>query len=378
MNTEADEEDTPAGAALSLREAVRDAASGDIIRFAAALSGRALPLTRGEMTVTGRTLTVDGSTLANGLTLTANLTSRHFNVAATGTLTLTGLTLARGLSGAVLNAGTTTLTNCIVRECRTVGIHNTGTFTATGTKFLFNEAEHGLHGTQGTSVTTTNPSNYPPPGAGGNGTAGADGGAIRSTGPLIISNCWFHGNKGGTGGHGGLGGRVFYEPGFGGSQILLNGLRPARIPRPPPGNCLLHALADPGRLSLYSRGIHHPPATLAAQLPNHHRGCQRSRLLSPAHRRQPAFLPTRNHHRSLRARRRKIGRCWSRVPRYLPAPSAPNGVEAKSCHSRGAPSQWTHENRQAQGSEFHLRPARGAARRGDRAGLIRGPAGAAP
>jgi hypothetical protein len=218
VNTEADEADTPAGAALSLREAVRDAASGDVIQFAAALSGRALSLTRGEMAVTGRAITVDGSTLANGLTLTANLASRHFNVSATGTLTLTGLMLAKGQGGAVLNAGTTTLTNCIVRECRMGGIHNTGTFTATGTKFLFNEAEHGTHGTSGANIYTTDPFTYPPPNPGGNATGGADGGAIRSTGTLTIANCWFHGNKGGTGGYGGLGGRVYYQ-----QNVLVNG-----------------------------------------------------------------------------------------------------------------------------------------------------------
>lgn len=223
VTTEADEFDSPAGAALSLREAVRDAAGGDTIQFSAALAGRVVVLSGGEMAVTGKSISVDASPLAGGLTLTARQAGRHFNVDATGTLSLTGLTLTKGLPGAVLNAGTTSLTNCIVRECIGGGIHNTGTFSATGTKFFFNEAAPGWSGAQGTHVYTTDPTNYSQPGAGGNGTAGADGGAIHSTGTLTISDCWFHGNKAGEGGGGGLGGRVFLQQNFGSPIVLANG-----------------------------------------------------------------------------------------------------------------------------------------------------------
>jgi len=185
VTTAADEGDSPAGAQVSLREALRDSPNGSQITFDAALHGKVLVLTAGEMTVTGKTLAVNAP---GGLVIEARGLSRIFNVAAGAGLNLTGLTLQGGRApadgGAVLSAGTLSLTDCVLRE---------------------NRAADGATGTPGPTGV------YAPPGTlfgppGGIGGTGRGGGAVSSIGNLSALRCHFTGNAAGIGGTGGVGG----------------------------------------------------------------------------------------------------------------------------------------------------------------------------
>src|SRR4029079_12298413 len=93
VTTLADEIDTPAGAQVSLREALRDSADGEQITFDAALAGKMLVLTAGEMTVSGKALTI---TAPGGLIIEASGRSRIFNVGLGAALNLAGVTMQGG------------------------------------------------------------------------------------------------------------------------------------------------------------------------------------------------------------------------------------------------------------------------------------------
>ena len=71
VTTTVDQLDTPAGAGVSLREAVRDCPAGGVIDFAPALSGLPATLTTalGGEVVLGKSVTLDASNLASGVTL---------------------------------------------------------------------------------------------------------------------------------------------------------------------------------------------------------------------------------------------------------------------------------------------------------------------
>ncbi|WP_170267039.1 choice-of-anchor Q domain-containing protein [Brevifollis gellanilyticus] len=127
VTTLADELDTPPGASLSLREAVRDAPAGAVITFAPALSGKTLILdsVKGEIAPT-RAVIIDASALPDGLILDGGPgTNRHFFVTATaGSFELRHLTLTggggtgtsnSGFGGAFLSIVPTTLVDCTFR-----------------------------------------------------------------------------------------------------------------------------------------------------------------------------------------------------------------------------------------------------------------------
>ena len=83
------------GTGISLREAIRDAQSGDNITFAFALSSETLILTMGQLSI-DKNLTIDASHLANGFTIDAGGQSRVMVVQPGRSLTLEGLTLTGG------------------------------------------------------------------------------------------------------------------------------------------------------------------------------------------------------------------------------------------------------------------------------------------
>ena len=80
----------------SLRAQIAAANPGDTIQFNAALSGQTITLTSGEI-VFSKNLTIDGSTLANSLTISGNENSRIFYITA-GTVNITGLRFIDGAS----------------------------------------------------------------------------------------------------------------------------------------------------------------------------------------------------------------------------------------------------------------------------------------
>ena len=97
VTTAADEFDTPSGAAVSLREALRDAAAAggaDTITFAPALSGDTITLTS-EIVIDSE-VTLDASSLPGGLTVSGGGTSRIFLVTQPAVVFLTNLTIASG------------------------------------------------------------------------------------------------------------------------------------------------------------------------------------------------------------------------------------------------------------------------------------------
>ncbi|MDB4265415.1 right-handed parallel beta-helix repeat-containing protein, partial [bacterium] len=69
VTTTADELDTPAGNDLSLREAIRDAETAGVIVFDPSLDGQIIQLANAEQLVIDKSLTIDASDLANGITI---------------------------------------------------------------------------------------------------------------------------------------------------------------------------------------------------------------------------------------------------------------------------------------------------------------------
>lgn len=95
VTTTADEDNGNLSGNISLREAVEHSPPGSLITFAPGLNGRTCTLSLGEMRI-DKDLTIDASALANGVTIDANLTSRHFFIAGGASLTLKSLSLVNG------------------------------------------------------------------------------------------------------------------------------------------------------------------------------------------------------------------------------------------------------------------------------------------
>ena len=124
VTTTADEDvslNPASGTGVSLREAVKYSPTGTLVTFAPALSGKTITLTLGVMVIPG-TLTVDASSLPQGLTIDGNRNSRLFSVGSGRALTLRSLTLTggngvggglSGEGGAIRNlGGSLQLTGC--------------------------------------------------------------------------------------------------------------------------------------------------------------------------------------------------------------------------------------------------------------------------
>ncbi len=119
VTTAADELDTPAGANVSLREALRDASNGAIIRINDSLNGQTLTLnpSLGQMSNSSKTLYLDAGHLAAGFTIDAGGTSRIFQFTDSASVVhLRGLILkggkVTGNGGAILNGAVLNLENC--------------------------------------------------------------------------------------------------------------------------------------------------------------------------------------------------------------------------------------------------------------------------
>ena len=148
VNTLADELDTPAGNNLSLREAIRDSAGGDVIKFAPELDGGTMVLTRGQLGIS-KNLVIDAMTLATGLSIDGDLKQRVFSTSAP--VTIRGITVTRGYGGGVLSSANVTMENCVVSAC--VGLdpgagirHTSGSLTLQQCSILSNRADAGTGG----------------------------------------------------------------------------------------------------------------------------------------------------------------------------------------------------------------------------------------
>lgn len=212
-----DEWDSPSGANLSLREALRDAiaaAGDDRVVFADELSGRTL-LLNGQITLNMNSpdrLTVDASGLLTGLAVSGGGACRLFSITgSSGALSLVKLTVSggngaggglNGVGGAILlSSGTLNLDRCtFIQNLTNVGgavMNNGGTLNAQNCTFADNRAETGQGGAiyQGaTGGLTAQRCSFT-----GN-FSGNQGGALYNSGLADLTLSTFAGNFGLSGG----------------------------------------------------------------------------------------------------------------------------------------------------------------------------------
>lgn len=176
VDTSSDENDSPAGSLLSLREAIADPSLDDIV-FAPELSGAMILLDHGPLVI-DRPLAVDASGLADPVVIDAGGLSRVLQVNPSGVATLEGVVITGGRTadgsgtassqegapgGGILNLGTLTLREVTI----------TGNTTGRG----YEQAEGGIEG------------------------AGGRGGGISNAGTLLIERSTISGNSTGRGGN---------------------------------------------------------------------------------------------------------------------------------------------------------------------------------
>jgi hypothetical protein len=138
----------------SLRYAVNYATGGSGITFAPVMSGQTITLTSGQIAL-DKTLTIDASTLANGVVVNGNHSSRIFNVPGGVSVTVNSVMLTNGYAGAgnsggaIVNLGALTLNNCSLAgnsvDASAVGgaIYNNGPLTLIGCTVSGNNAGFG-------------------------------------------------------------------------------------------------------------------------------------------------------------------------------------------------------------------------------------------
>ena len=205
----------------SLRQAIADASSGETITFDGVLSGQVIMLASGQLTV-DKDLTIDASSLPDGLTIDAGQSSRVFNITAGATVTLDSFTVTGGLSpngvaglagahgGGIFNEGNLTLSRMEIvgntsgdGGAGTVGpggsggvgggLYNIGSATIEESTFHSNVAGAGsIGGIMLVDLTLVEAASGP----------GGSGGAIYNSGAMTIVNSTIHGNSAGRGGSG--------------------------------------------------------------------------------------------------------------------------------------------------------------------------------
>jgi CSLREA domain-containing protein len=187
------------GTGTSLREAIAFADQNPghhSITFAVSgtisLGGTPLPAITGDLTVTAP---------PTGLTIDAHGASGIFQVNAGTTVSLGGLTLANGSApdgGAILNAGTLTLTNDTLTGCFASqdggGIENVGVLTLTNDTLSGNSADSDGGAIHNLGTVTLGDSTLS-----GNSASGS-GGGIDNLGTLTLSNDTLSGNNARMGG----------------------------------------------------------------------------------------------------------------------------------------------------------------------------------
>jgi hypothetical protein len=200
----------------SLRQAILDAPPGGTVDFQPGLSGT-ITLTSGELLL-NKDLTIAGPGVAV-MTVSGNHASRVFEVAATFTVNISGLTIANGSvananGGGIYNAGTLTLTSSTLSGSSanggssfTVdggGIYNAGTLsiasstlsgnTAIGRGNLANACGGGIYNT-GTLTLTSSTLSGSSATASDNYPDMAQGGGIYNAGALTITGSTLNNNS---------------------------------------------------------------------------------------------------------------------------------------------------------------------------------------
>ena len=206
----------------SLRAEIAAAHNGDTIVFDPGLDGQTITLASGELLI-NKNLTITGPG-ANQLTVSANNSSRIFEVAKSKQVDLSGLTISNGQAfegGGIENYGTLTVNNCTFSSDHNLGtgaansdgggINNYGSLTVSNSTFTNNSAVRGLgagiynHSSGTLTLTSTVLSNNTGQAINNDGSVTINGctfanntagerGAIDSGGPMTISNSSFSGN----------------------------------------------------------------------------------------------------------------------------------------------------------------------------------------
>ncbi len=215
----------------SLRQAVLDAIPGATITFTDTLSGQTILLTSGQIVV-NKNLSIDASSLANGIHIDANNTSRIFTVNRGITMALNSLTLANGhtvapyntdgYGGGIFNSGTLTLNYCTLANNKVTGGLGdvAGSFGLTGRVGygggVFNNGKLTANHCTLTGNTAKGGNGGIGSGFGNAGDGGwSSGGGIFNSGTLTVNQCTLVSNSA-TGGGGGIGGGGIGGSGFGG------------------------------------------------------------------------------------------------------------------------------------------------------------------
>ena len=128
------------GAGISLREAVKYSAAGDVVTFAANLSGQTIRLTLGEITI-ANSLFIDGSALAEKITLSGDKTGNGKTADDTRILTITaGSVLLKSL---ILTGGYCPASS-LVNQGAAIYVNNAGSnLTVLNSTFSGNSATAG-------------------------------------------------------------------------------------------------------------------------------------------------------------------------------------------------------------------------------------------
>ena len=190
----------------SLRQMLASANSGDVIQFAANLSGKTINLTSGTLIVGAEGASTNVSILGPGagkLTINGGNIDSIFSVNSGSTATISGLTLTEGqgvdgFGGAIENLGTLVVSNCVLSnnsdDSYGGAIFNGGQITVTGSTISNNQgAIGGAVFNCGTAAI--------------NDSVFSDnegfGGAINNTGELTTDNVIFTGDFSSAAGGGG-------------------------------------------------------------------------------------------------------------------------------------------------------------------------------
>jgi parallel beta-helix repeat protein len=182
VTTLADENDPNGnpGAGLSLREAVRLANAGATIGFDPSLSGQSIVLTLGSEIVLGKNVSIDASSLPNGITIDGGAGSnRIFSIPAGQVVTLKHMTLTGGGGTGATGSG------------RGGAIHNaSSSLTLTDCSFQGNSASFGGGIYNAFSSPTINNFSLQ-----GNSSTTAGGGIFNTSSSPTLTNCSFQGNS---------------------------------------------------------------------------------------------------------------------------------------------------------------------------------------
>ena len=241
--------DTGAGSGLTgdirycITQADLSANAGSTITFDTALTGKTFTLSHGQLVISdAMTITGPG---ASSLTISGNNSSRLFEVASGGSLTLENATLSGGLAqstgaaaegGAIYSSGTLALSGVTVTSNEALGgngaagivgdganaygggdgadAYGGGIYVAGGTVTLSNDtlsSNHVVGGSGGAGATSSGVLF----GAGGNGGAGSGGGLYVAAGSVTLTNDTLSSNHavGGNAGRGGNGAYTYTSSG---------------------------------------------------------------------------------------------------------------------------------------------------------------------